>query len=129
MFDPPGMVPYPGITISQNDTEPHHELALKAARETLVLLKNQDDLLPRRAKCKNVAVIGPNADSTNPLVGNYNGTPSHPVTVLAGIRKRLPPSNVFYAKGASLTGPPVTPVPTKFLKNASGAQGFSAEYF
>ena len=129
MFDPPTMVPYSGITISENDTEPHRALALKAARETLVLLKNQGDLLPLGAKYKNIAVIGPNADSVNSLVGNYNGTPSRPATVLAGLRKRFTGSNIFYAEGSSLTGPPVTPVPAKFLKNDSGAQGLSAEYF
>jgi beta-glucosidase len=129
MFDPPSMVPYSRITISENDTEPHRELALKAARETLVLLKNKDNLLPLGTRYKNIAVIGPNADSVNSLVGNYNGTPSRPVTVLAGIRKRFATSNVFYAEGSSLTGPPVTPVPAKFLKNDSGTAGFPAEYF
>jgi beta-glucosidase len=129
MFDPPNVVPYSSIAISQSDTERHRELALKAARETLVLLKNEDNLLPLGTRYKNVAVIGPNADSVNSLVGNYNGTPSHPVTVLAGIRKRFAGSKVFYAEGASLTGPPVTPVPAKFLKNDSGNQGLSAEYF
>jgi len=129
MFDPPRMVPYSGINMSENDTEPHRQVALKAARETLVLLKNRDDLLPLGTTYKNIAVIGPNADSVNSLVGNYNGTPSHPVTMLAGIRKRFAGSTVFYAEGSSLTGPPVTPVPAKFLKNDSGARGFSAEYF
>jgi beta-glucosidase len=129
MFDSPGIVPYSSITISENDTEPHRELALKAARETLVLLKNKGDLLPLGTRYKNIAVIGPNADSVNPLTGNYNGTPSHPVTVLAGIRKRFAGSNVLYAEGSSLTGFPLTPVPAKFLKSDSGTQGFSAEYF
>jgi beta-glucosidase len=129
MFDPPSTVPYSGIAISQNDTESHRALALKAARETLVLLKNKDNLLPLGTKYKNIAVVGPNADSVNSLVGNYNGTPSHPVTVLAGIRKRFGGSNVFYAEGSSLTGPPLAPVPAKFLKSDSGTQGLSAAYF
>ncbi len=129
MFDPAPMVPYSGINLSENDTDPHRQLALKAARETLVLLKNRDDLLPLGTRYKNIAVIGPNSDSVSPLVGNYNGTPSHPVTVLAGVRKRFAGSNVFYAEGSSLTGPPVIPVPAKFLKNDSGAAGLSAEYF
>src|SRR6185437_13075076 len=46
MFDPPEDVPYSKITIAENDTEPHRELALTAAREALVLLKNSDHLLP-----------------------------------------------------------------------------------
>ena len=52
----------------------------------MVLLKN-DGLLPLdRAKIKHIAVIGANADSVPMLLGNYNGTPSHPVTILDGIR-------------------------------------------
>jgi beta-glucosidase len=129
MFDPPSMAPYSSITISQNDTEPHRDLALKAARETLVLLKNKDNLLPLGSRYKRIAVIGPNADSVNPLTGNYNGTPSRPVTVLAGLRKRFAESTVAYAEGSSLTGPPLTAVPGKFLKSDSGAEGLSAEYF
>jgi beta-glucosidase len=129
MFDPPPIVPYSGIAIAQNDTEPHRELALKAARETLVLLRNKDNLLPLGSRYKNIAVIGPNADSVDPLVGNYNGTPSHPVTVLTGLRKRFAASNVTYAEGSSLTGAPVVSVPAKCLRTNSGAQGFSAEYF
>jgi beta-glucosidase len=129
MFDPPSLVPYSNISISENDTEPHRQLALKAARETLVLLKNKGNLLPIGEQYKNIAVIGPNADSLNSLVGNYNGTPSHPVTVLAGIRKRLANANVIYAEGASLISPPLAPVPTKFLKTESGVEGLSGEYF
>ncbi|MGA2076194.1 MAG: glycoside hydrolase family 3 N-terminal domain-containing protein [Terriglobia bacterium] len=129
MFDPPGGVPYTTIDISQSDTERNRALALTAARETLVLLKNENNLLPLGTRYTNIAVVGPNADSVNSLVGNYNGTPSHPVTVLAGIRKRFAGSNVFYSEGSSLTGPPVTPVPAKFLKDDSGGPGFSAEYF
>jgi beta-glucosidase len=129
MFDPPAMVPYSGITMAQNDTEPHLELALKVARETLVLLKNKGNLLPLGTKYKNIAVIGPNADSVNSLVGNYNGTPSRPVTVLAGIRQRFAGANVFYAEGSSLIGAPVVPVPAEFLKSDSRSQGLSAQYF
>lgn len=129
MFDPPEAVPYSSITIAENDTEPHRQLALQAARETLVLLKNSDHLLPLGTKYKTIAVIGPNADSVDPLLGNYNGTPSHPVTVLAGIRKRFGDANVMYAPGSSLTGPPVEPVPSDLLKDNSGQPGLTAEYF
>src|SRR6266576_422142 len=129
MFDPPSMGSFSSITMSENDTEPHRELALKAARETLVLLKNKDNLLPLGSRYKSIAVIGPNADSVNPLTGNYNGTPSRPVTVLAGLRRRFAESTVAYAEGSSLTGPPLTAVPGKFLKSDSGTEGLSAEYF
>jgi beta-glucosidase len=86
LFDPPGQVPYAQIPISQNDTPAHEALALKMARESIVLLKN-DNLLPLdRAKIKRIAVIGTNADSVAVLLGNYNGTPARPVTILDGIK-------------------------------------------
>ena len=86
LFDPPDKVPYAQIPLSQNDTPDHEALALKMARESIVLLKN-DNLLPLdRAKIKRIAVIGPNADSVAVLLGNYNGTPARPVTILDGIK-------------------------------------------
>ena len=129
MFDPPSSVAYTNITIADNDTEPHRQLALKAARETLVLLKNSDHLLPLGTKYKTIAVVGPNADSVDPLLGNYNGTPSKPVTILDGIRKRFSNSTVLYAAGSSLTGPPLEPIPSEDLKDKSGQTGLTAEYF
>jgi beta-glucosidase len=129
MFDPPESVPYSKITIAENDTAAHRELALKAARETLVLLKNADNLLPLGTKYKTIAVVGPNAESVDPLLGNYNGTPSQPVTILDGIRKRFADSTVLYAQGSSLTGPPLEAIPGEFLKNDSGQPGLTAKYF
>jgi beta-glucosidase len=86
LFDPPEKVPYTQIPLAQNDTPAHEALALKLARESIVLLKN-DDLLPLdRAKIKRIAVIGANANSTSVLLGNYNGTPARPVTILNGIK-------------------------------------------
>ncbi|MGD0207216.1 MAG: glycoside hydrolase family 3 C-terminal domain-containing protein [Verrucomicrobiota bacterium] len=89
LFDPPGKVPYTQIPISQNDTPAHEALALKMARESIVLLKN-DSLLPLdRAKIKRIAVIGTNASSVAVLLGNYNGTPARPVTILDGIKNAV----------------------------------------
>jgi beta-glucosidase len=86
LFDPPEKVPYAQISLSQNDTPEHEALALKMARESIVLLKN-DNLLPLdRTKIKRIAVIGTNANSVPVLLGNYNGTPARPVTILDGIR-------------------------------------------
>jgi beta-glucosidase len=129
MFDPPSAVPAAAIPMSENDTEAHRELALRAARETLVLLKNKGRLLPLTRQYENIAVIGPNADNVSALVGNYNGTPSRPITILAGVRKRFSSSNVIYAQGSSLIGPPLVPVPAAALKTDSGAQGLTGEYF
>ena len=85
LFDPPEKCQYSKIGIDQNDTPEHRQLALKIARQALVLLKN-DGILPlNRAKIKQIAVIGPNAESVQVLEGNYNGSPSQPVTILNGI--------------------------------------------
>jgi beta-glucosidase len=86
LFDPPDKVPFSKISISENDTPAHQQLALKAALESIVLLKNDGVLPLNRAKIKRIAVIGANADSVPLLLGNYNGEPSHPVTILAGIK-------------------------------------------
>jgi beta-glucosidase len=87
LFDPPEKVPFAQIPISQNDTPEHAAVALKVAQESLVLLKNDGTLPLNRAQIKRIAVIGANADSVPVLLGNYNGTPSHPVTILDGIRQ------------------------------------------
>ena len=87
MFDPPERVPFSKIGLDQNDSPEHAALALRTAHESLVLLKNDRGALPLDlAKLKHIAVLGENADSVPMLLGNYNGTPSHPVTILAGIR-------------------------------------------
>ncbi len=130
MFDPPSKDRYSSIPFSENDSAPHRALALRAARETLVLLKNGAGLLPlKAARYRTIAVIGPNADSVNALVGNYNGTPSEPMTVLAGIRKRFGNTTVLYAEGSSLVGQPLSPVPRMVLKSDAGTPGLSADYF
>ncbi|HEX5399464.1 MAG TPA: glycoside hydrolase family 3 C-terminal domain-containing protein, partial [Verrucomicrobiae bacterium] len=87
MFDPPDKVPFAQIPISENNTPAHQALALKVAEESVVLLKNGGLLPLNRAKIKRIAVIGPNADSLSALVGNYNGTPARPVTILDGIKQ------------------------------------------
>ena len=129
MFDPPDAVPYSRVPISNIDSEPHRRLALQTARESLVLLKNTHELLPLGKRYGTILVIGPDADNVDPLLGNYNGTPSHPVTILDGIRKRFQASTVIYSAGSSLTGPPLKPIPAEFLKTASGKRGLDAEYF
>ena len=85
MFDPPDLVPYAKIPMSEVDSPAHAALALQAAQEAIVLLKNSGVLPLDRTRVKRLAVIGANADSVRMLLGNYNGTPSHPVTILQGI--------------------------------------------
>jgi beta-glucosidase len=121
MFDPPGLVPYSRISLSENDSPAHRRLALQAARESIVLLKNENKTLPFGKDLKTVAVIGPNADAPGVLLGNYNGQPSRSTTPLQGVREKVSPSTkVVYALGSTLTGEEVAPVP---------AEGFRGEYF
>lgn len=89
MFDPPALVPYASIPPSANNTEDHRQLARQVACESVVLLKNEHNLLPFSKKIRTVAVIGPYANDTSVLLGNYNGTPSAPVTLLQGILNQV----------------------------------------
>ncbi len=131
LFDPPSLVSYSGVTPAENDNEAHRQLALRVASESIVLLKNRDNFLPLKAAPKTIAVIGPDADDLDALVGNYNGTPSKPVTVLAGIRKRFPQSRVDYVEGTGLVGPVTSAVPTSALCPEASCRehGLKAEYF
>jgi len=105
MFDPPERVPFASIPYEVNDCERHAELALVAARESLVLLKNRDGALPLSRSLKSIAVIGPNADDPSVLVGNYHGMPSQSTTPLAGIRTAVSRgTKVWYAQGCQRTG-------------------------
>ncbi|HVZ64731.1 MAG TPA: glycoside hydrolase family 3 C-terminal domain-containing protein [Lacunisphaera sp.] len=123
-FDPKDRVPFNAISPKENDTPEHGALALRAAHESIVLLKN-NGLLPLDAKkLRRVAVIGPNASSTPVLVGNYNGSPSAPVTVLAGLKAALEPAGVTidYAHGCEYAARPTE----RRLINAGWVHG---EYF
>lgn len=105
MFDPEEQVPYASIPYEANDTDQHRELAYKTARESMVLLKNENTLLPLSKELKTIAVIGPNADERDVLLGNYNGIPSRYVTPLQGIRSKVEPgTKVYYTRGCNLTG-------------------------
>ena len=92
----------------------HVKLALKAAEEAIVLLKNEEDLLPlKAANIKSIAVIGPNADKAR--VGGYSGEPPYFVTVLDGIRRRVGKQvTVTYAEGVRISEPDESPQANKF---------------
>lgn len=104
MFDDPELVPYTGIPFEENDSSRHRAFALEVSKQSMVLLKNQNGLLPLdRKKIKNIAVIGPNADSRDALKGNYFGTASQYVTVLEGIREAVGnDARVYYSEGCHL---------------------------
>lgn len=130
MFDPAENVPYASITAADYDTEAHNALARRMAAAAMVLLKN-DGLLPLAEEPQTIAVVGPNADSYDALVGNYNGIPSHPVTVLDGIRARFPDAEVVFAPGSGLVGPAEPNVPDAALcvDMACSAPGLVAEHY
>jgi len=131
LFDPPSSIPYSRITAADNDTGVHRQLALRVARESLVLLKNKNDFLPLKHAPTTIAVIGPDADSLDALEGNYSGTPSNPVTVLAGIRNRFPQSKVIFVQGTGLVGPVTKSIPTDALCTDASCNehGLKADYF
>lgn len=119
-----------GIATTDFDTPAHRARSLDTARKSLVLLKN-DGLLPLKADPRRIAVIGPNADSVDALVGNYAGTPSAPVTVLAGLRQRYPRADIRYVEGTGLIGAPLKSVPADALcvDRVCTARGVRVEEF
>ncbi len=132
MFDPEEKVPYAQIPFSVNDNPAHDYLARVAAQKSIVLLKNGGNILPLKKNFSRIAVIGPNADEVESLWGNYNGIPSHPVTVLQGIKNKVAPqTEVIYAQGSELADgiSKLTPIPSIYLETEDGKQGAFGEYF
>jgi len=103
MFDAPEHVRWAQIPFSVLDQASHRDLARQVARESMVLLKNAGSALPLRKDLRAIAVIGPNADQADVLLGNYHGTPADPVTPLRGIREAVSKqTRVVYARGTNL---------------------------
>lgn len=133
MFDPDEMVPFSSIPYSVVDSKEHQQLSLEAARKSMVLLKNENKLLPLGKDLKKVAVIGPNANDVEVLLANYNGIPSNPITPLQGIKDKLPNAEVMYALGCEHAEklPTLKPIPTSalFTDESLDEHGLKAEYF
>lgn len=127
LFDPSDTVRQAQVPDSEMDSPSHRQLALKLARESMVLLKN-DGILPITGKPTKIAVVGPLADSSRVLLGNYNGTPSSSTTALAGIQKHFPNSQVLFEPGTPFLRPNEL-VPTSALSTEAGATGLTAEVF
>jgi beta-glucosidase len=108
-------------------------LARTAAQKSIVLLKNENGVLPfDKAKLKTIAVIGPNADNFEALIGNYNGIPKDPVTVLRGIKNKVrPDTKIIYAEGSDLAEGihNLVVIPSRYLRTPDGRQGAYGEYF
>jgi len=126
MFDPPDTFPYAKIDEKELDSPEHRELARKMADESLVLLKN-DGTLPLKTSGKRIAVIGPLANQTRVLLGNYNGTPTHTVSILEGLRKEFAGATIQYVPGTQFMSQDADPVPASAL-TANGKSGIRVIY-
>ena len=125
LFDPQGSNPLDKLPFSDAASEEHRLISRKAAEESIVLLKN-NGVLPLKSAPGHIAVIGPTADQLTSILGNYVGTPFHPVTPLEGIEKQFPASPVVYAQGSTLAEGVGVPVPrTAFGLN----KGLRTEFF
>ena len=127
MFDPPEMVPYSKIDEKELDSAEHRALARKLANESMVLLKN-DGVLPLKAATKKILVVGPLADQTKVLLGNYNGTPTHTVSVLEGLKAEFPSAQIKFVAGTQFLRNDGEPVPSALLTTPDGKPGLKAEY-
>ncbi len=131
MFDPPSSYAYGRIGIDENNTPAHRQLSLKAARESMVLLKNEGGVLPLKSSIQKIAVVGPTAELVQSLQGNYNGPPPNPVYPLNGIERRFKPAQITYAMGSSLAEGFAMPIEHTALHPSAGSSefGLKGEYF
>ena len=127
MFDPPDMVRYTKIDETLLDGPENRALALKLANESMVLLKN-DGTLPLRTSGIKIAVVGPLAEQTRYLLGNYNGIPTHIVSVAEGLRAEFPGAQLQFVSGTQFLSKTASPVPSDLL-TIDGKPGVRATYY
>ena len=126
MFDPPETVPYNKIDEKLLDSAEHRALARKLADESMVLLKN-DGVLPLKTSGLKIAVVGPLASQTKVLLGNYNGTPTHSVSVLEGLKAEFPAAQIHFVEGTHFLSKNASPVPAGLL-STDGKPGVRTSY-
>ncbi|HVH86797.1 MAG TPA: glycoside hydrolase family 3 C-terminal domain-containing protein [Terriglobales bacterium] len=127
MFDPPEMVPYSKIDEKELDSAEHRALAHKLANESMVLLKN-DGTLPLKKSGIKIAVVGPLADQTKVLLGNYNGIPTHTVSVLEGLKAEFPDAQITFVPGTQFLRNEGEPVPASLLTTPDGKSGVKMDF-
>jgi len=127
-MDSDEIVPWAQIPPSILNNEKHRQLALDMARQTMTLLQNNDNILPLSKSINKIAVIGPNANDKPMLWGNYNGTPVRTISILDGIKAKLPEAKILYDKGCDLVEDKVT---QSYFDQCSfnGKTGFKATYW
>jgi len=132
MFDPDDRVPYAKTSVAVLESPAHKAHALKMAKESIVLLKNDNKTLPLdRQKIRKIAVVGPNANSESVLLSNYYGYPTEITTLLEGIKAKVGNGiEVVFDKGVNLTDDWVfTSHYDASLFTYDGRPGFKAEYY
>ena len=127
MFDPPEMVPYSKIDEKELDSAEHRSLARVLANESMVLLKN-DGTLPLKQGAIKIAVVGPLADQTKYLLGNYNGSPSHTVSVLEGLKAEFPQAQITFVPGTLFLRTDGDTVPESVLTTSDGKPGLTVTF-
>ena len=130
MFDNEEDVKWSQIPYEVVASEKHYQLSEKVAQESIVLLKNEHHLLPLKKDISSIAVIGPNANSKQALLGNYHGTPHQFITPLQALQDKLPNTTIHYALGSDVAEgwPILNPIPSTVLRNGK-QQGLKGEYF
>ncbi|MGB6975225.1 MAG: glycoside hydrolase family 3 C-terminal domain-containing protein [Terracidiphilus sp.] len=127
MFDPPGTDPYSNIPHSELNSPEHRALARKLADEAMVLLKN-DGTLPLKPTIRSIAVVGPLADQTRVMLGNYTGIPTHTVSMLEGLKAEFPNAKITFIPGTQFLRNDGKPIPNDLLSTPDGKPGLKAEY-
>ena len=127
MFDPAEMSPWASLAPEVISSESNHRLAVEAAHESMVLLKN-NGMLPLSKKVGMVAVVGPNADDVELLNGNYGGTPTkeHQQSLLEGIKAALPGVKVVYHKACELADDYAT---VHHIQDFNDGKGMLVEFY
>ena len=118
-FDPDSVAQWSGLTLADVNIPAHRELSLQMARETMTLLHNPNKILPLQVVNSKLVVMGPNANDSTMLWGNYSGRPAHTVTILEGIRNRVGAENVLFIDGCGYA--------SKNIRTESRFFGFGAE--
>lgn len=126
-LDPVDRDPWRNLGLDDMGSPEHAALALKAARESMVLLKN-NGILPLSKDVRKIAVVGPNADNADMHLGNYNGYPKdeYTLSILDAIKIAAPDAEVIYEKGCELAE---SYTDKNIVDTFNDGKGFHADYY